>query len=98
MSIMATCGLPLGQYDAALIDWRKRSIKALETTLYWLLDFLSDRAVLVIWTDHQEPAENQTLLSVLERVGLLVEAGSIHEDGCAVSARRADVTPSRKAA
>ena len=37
----ANCGLPAGQYDVALVDWRQRSIKALETTLDWLVDFLS---------------------------------------------------------
>ena len=98
VSTTANCGLPLGQYDVALIDWRQRSIKALETTLYWLVDFLGDTAVLVVWTDPQEPAGNQTLLSVLERVGLVVEAGSIHKHGCAVSARRAEITPNRKVA
>jgi hypothetical protein len=37
----ANCGLPAGQYDVALVDWRERSIKALDTTLGWLLDFLT---------------------------------------------------------
>ena len=40
----ANCGLPAGQYDVALVDWRQRSIKALETTLDWLVDFLSPTA------------------------------------------------------
>jgi hypothetical protein len=35
----ANCGLPAGQYDAALVDWRGRSIKALDPTLGWLVDF-----------------------------------------------------------
>ena len=28
-----TCGLPDGQFDVALVDWRQHSISALETTL-----------------------------------------------------------------
>ena len=35
-----TCGLPDGQYDVALVDWRQHSINALETTLDWLVHFL----------------------------------------------------------
>src|SRR5262245_27345579 len=34
-------GLPCGQSDVALVDWRGHSIKALETTLDWLLHFLT---------------------------------------------------------
>lgn len=45
------CGLPAGQYDVALVDWRGRSIKALDTTLDWLVDFLSPAGGLVVWTD-----------------------------------------------
>jgi hypothetical protein len=43
-----TCGLPRGQFDVALVDWRLQSIKALETTLDWLVHFLDRSAVLVI--------------------------------------------------
>jgi hypothetical protein len=33
VATMANCGLPGGQYDVALVDWRQRSIKALDPTL-----------------------------------------------------------------
>jgi hypothetical protein len=56
----ANCGLPAGQYDVALVDWRERSIKGLDTTLDWLVDFLGSRGVLVVWTDPQEPAGNRS--------------------------------------
>ena len=84
----ASCGLPRGQYDAAFVEWELNSIKALETTLDWLVHFLAAAGVLVIWiaphTDHQR------LGSMLERLGFRVEAGTRCERGLAVSARRLD--------
>src|SRR4030081_449323 len=32
----ATCGLPDGRYDVALVDWQDHSVQALATTLDWL--------------------------------------------------------------
>src|SRR5262245_1003621 len=61
----ANCGLPAGQYDVALVDWRERSIKALDTALDWLLDFLTP----VVWVDPQEPAANRKLRAMLEKHG-----------------------------
>ena len=83
------CGLPAGQYDVALVDWRGRSIKALDTTLDWLVDFLSPAGE-VVWTDPQEPAGNRKLRSLLEKHRLVVEAGTVRDHGCAVSAQRSD--------
>src|SRR5215471_12136874 len=77
------CGLPAGQYDVALVDWRGRSIKALDTTLDWLIDFLTPAGGLVVWIDPQEPAGNRKLRSP-------IEAGTVRERGSAVSAQRAD--------
>jgi hypothetical protein len=94
----STCGLPAEQYDVALVDWRQRSIKALETTLDWLVDFLSPVGVLVVWVDPQEPAGNRKLRRVLDAHGLTVEAGTIREHGSAVSAHRSDVIPIPKVA
>jgi hypothetical protein len=94
----ASCGLPARQYDVALIDWRQRSIKALETTLDWLVEFLPPAGVLVVWVDPQEPAGNRKLRSALIRHGFLVEAGTIHEHGSAVCAQRCDMSPVRKVA
>jgi hypothetical protein len=94
----SNCGLPAGQYDVALVDWRQRSIKALETTLDWLLDFLSPGGIVVMWVDPQEPAGNRQLRRTLEAHGLIVEAGTIREHGCAVSAQRRDSRPFSKVA
>jgi hypothetical protein len=44
----ANCGLPAGQYDVALVDWRRRSIKALDPTLDWPVDFLTPAGVLAM--------------------------------------------------
>src|SRR5580693_10362719 len=40
------CGRPTGQYDVALVDWRRRTLHTLETTMDWLVNFLSLCAVL----------------------------------------------------
>jgi hypothetical protein len=54
--------------------------------------------VLVVWVDPQERAGNRKLRSALQRHGLIVEAGTIHEHGSAVSAQRFDMNPIPKAA
>ncbi len=79
----ANCGLPAGQYDVALVDWRERSIKALDTTLDWLVDFLGSAGVLVVWIDPQEPAANRKLLSMLQTHGL-----TVGPSGCICHGRR----------
>lgn len=89
----ANCGLPAGQYDVALVDWRQRSIKALDPTLDWLVDFLTPAGVLVVWIDPQEPAGNRKLRATLEKHGLAVEAGTVREHGSAVSAQRFELKP-----
>jgi hypothetical protein len=89
----ANCGLPAGQYEVALVDWRERSLKALDTTLDWMVDFLSPAGALVVWIDPQEPAGNRKLRVMLEKHGLIVEAGIVREHGCAVSAQRAGIKP-----
>lgn len=94
----ANCGKPAGQYEVALVDWRQRTFGALESTLDWLVDFLSSAGVLVIWLDPQKPAAAQDLRSALERRGFAVEARTVREDGCAVSARRSQMRPISKAA
>jgi hypothetical protein len=94
----ANCGLPAGQYDVALVDWRRRTFRVLETTLDWLVDFLSSKGILVVWVDPQKPAANEELRSSLQRRGFVIEDGTVHEYGYAVSARRLDVNQMRKAA
>ncbi len=94
----ANCGHPAGQYDVALIDWRRRTLKALETALDWLVKLLSPAGVLVVWVDPQKPTANQNLRFSLEKRGFVIEAGTVHECGCAVSARRREMNPVREAA
>jgi hypothetical protein len=84
------CGLPAGQYDVVLLDGRQRSIKAVETTLDWIADFLSPTGVLIVWLDPHQPATARPLRSVLERHGFWIEAGTRHEQASAVAARRYD--------
>jgi hypothetical protein len=86
----ATCGLPRGQYDVALVDWQGRSLKALETTLDWLVHFLGSSAGVAIWVDSQERAANRKLAAMLEKLGFRIEIGTRCEHGLAVSARRRD--------
>jgi acetolactate synthase regulatory subunit len=94
----ASCGLPAGQYDVALVDWRQRSVKALETTLDWLMDFLSPTGVLVVWVDPQQPASNRKLRSAIEKRDLVVEAGTVREHGSAIAAQRRETKPTVKVA
>ena len=94
----AACGLPQGQYDVALVDWQGRSIKALETTLDWLVHFLAPSAVAVIRVGSREGGASRKLASMLERLGFRVEAGTRCEHGLVVSARRRDAAPKALAA
>jgi hypothetical protein len=94
----ANCGRAAAQYDVALVDWRRRTFKALETTLDWLVDYLGPEGALVIWVDPQKPAAIQDLRAMLERRAFLVEGGTVHDDGAAISARRRQVKPLPKAA
>ena len=86
----ATCGLPCGHYDIAFVEWQLHSIKALETTLDWLVHFLAPASALVIWIDSHGRPDHQKLGSILERLGFRVEAGTRCEHGLAISARRMD--------
>ena len=57
----ANCGLPAGQYDVALVDWRRRTFKTLEVALDWLVDLLSASGVLVVWVDFKGRRERSPL-------------------------------------
>jgi hypothetical protein len=46
----------------------------------------------------QKATAGETLRLSLERRGFVIEAGTVHECGCAVSARRREMNPVRKAA
>jgi hypothetical protein len=92
------CGRPTGQYDVALVDWRRRTLHALELTMDWLMNFLSPRAVLVVWVDAQKPAANDSLRASVTKRGLVIVRGAVHECGCALLARRSQDYPVQKAA
>ena len=94
----ANCGHPAGQYDVALVDWRRRTFKSLEVALDWLVGFLRPAGVVVVWVDPQKAAANETLRLSLEKRGFVIESGTVHECGCAVSARRREMNPIREAA
>jgi hypothetical protein len=94
----ANCGRPAGQYDVALVDWRGRALKNLETTLDWLIDYLCREGVLVVWADHSEPEAHESLRSALECHGFVIENGTVREGSSGVSARRRDVKPIPEAA
>jgi hypothetical protein len=82
------CGLPGGQYDTAFVDWRRRSTKALPSTLDWLVEFLMPTGVLVVWVDPQDAAGNRMLRATLESHGLALEVGTNLVHGSAIAARR----------
>jgi hypothetical protein len=92
------CGRPARQYDVALIDWRRRPIRTLETTIDWLANFLRPDGVLVVWVDAQKPEADRSLRASLEQRGFVIEQGTVHECGCALAARRHQTYPLKKAA
>ena len=92
------CGLPTGHYDVALVDWRRRTLHTLETTMDWLVNFLGPCAVLVVWVDAQKPAANDSLRASLTKRGFVIVRGAVHECGCALLARRSQAYPVQKAA
>jgi hypothetical protein len=92
------CGRPACQYDVALIDWRRRSLPDLELTVDWLGRYLRRAGVLVVWVDAQKPAGNQSLRASLEKRGYVIEQATVHDCGCALSARARQSAPRKKAA
>jgi hypothetical protein len=92
------CGRPAYQYDVALIDWRRRGLPDLETTLDWLGRFLRPAGVMVVWVDAQKPVANQSLRASLEKRSYVIEQATVHDCGCALSARARQSTPLKKAA
>jgi hypothetical protein len=86
--VTACRGLPRGPYDAALVPWYRDSLKALNTTLNWLVPFVRSRGVVAIWVARDEDAANRKLRSMLDRLGFRIEVGTTCENGLAVVARR----------
>jgi len=93
-----TCRAPCGQHDVALVVWREHSIRALETTLNWLVHFLRAGGVLVIWVGPHKRLPNRRLGLALERLGFRIESGTRRENGVAVCARRLESNPVAKVA
>ena len=54
------CGRPTGQYDVTLVDWRRRTLHALEPAIDWLVNFLSPSAVLVVWSTHRNRQQTKS--------------------------------------
>ncbi|HUI96790.1 MAG TPA: hypothetical protein VLX44_13615 [Xanthobacteraceae bacterium] len=94
----ANCGRASGQFDVALIDWRRRTFRMLEPTLDWLMDFLAPAGALVVWMDPQKPAAIEELRFTLTKRGFVIEGGTVRQDGYAVSARRSETRPLSEAA
>jgi hypothetical protein len=92
------CGSPTGQYNVALVDWRRRTLHALEPTIDWLMNFLSPCAVLVVWVDAQKPTANAILRASVTKRGFVIVRGAVHECGCALLARRSQAYPLQRAA
>jgi hypothetical protein len=85
-----TCGLPRGRCQLALLDGRFQSVKAIETTLCWLIHFLAPASALVIGIGSGDGTSNRKLRSMLERSGFQIEVGTRCDDGTAFLARRRD--------
>jgi hypothetical protein len=98
VSTTATCRVPCGQCDVALVASEAHSIKALEAILDRLVHFLSAAGVLVVWVGSHERLSNGALRRMLDRLGFRIEAGTSCENGVAISARRLASYPAAKVA
>ena len=85
----AKSGLPRGQYDVALVDGHLLSLKALETTLDWVVHFLAPKGVLAICIQFNRTG-GRKLGTILEKLGFRVEVGTRCENAFAILARRLD--------
>jgi hypothetical protein len=93
----ATCGLPAGQYHAALVVWHGHSINALAATLDWLVHFVRASEVLAVRIATEEFSQRRLDL-MLRRLGFRSEASTCCEGGIAISARRQNAATSSAAA
>jgi hypothetical protein len=83
----ATCRIPCGRHDAALVAG-EHSIQGLETLLLRVVPFLNARAVTALWVGSDEHQRGRKLQLLLERLGFRIEAGARCESGFVLSARR----------
>jgi hypothetical protein len=94
----ANCGHAAGQYDVALVDWRRRTAKSLEPTIEWIIRDLRPNGKLIVWVDPQKQTANLSLRALLERRGCAIESDTVHDCGCGLAARLLESTPLKKAA
>jgi hypothetical protein len=66
--------------------------------MHWLDDFLSPRAVLVIWLDAQKAAAKEALRAAVTKRGFVVLQGTDHPCGSVLLARRSQALPVQQAA
>ena len=93
----ATCRIPCGQHDVALIVGR-HSIQTLETLLFRIVTFLNTRSTLAVWVSSDERQCGRTLPRLLERLGFRIEAAAKCNHGVVLSARRSEWSQLAKAA
>jgi hypothetical protein len=93
-----TCRIPCTLYDVAVLAWREQSIKALATTLDWLVHFLRPGGVVVVWLEPHERMPSRQLRARLQRLGLRIESGTRCECGVSILARRLESTPTAESA
>jgi hypothetical protein len=86
-AVTAFRGSLQGYYDAALVPWHRNSIKGLDVTLGWLVQFIRNQGVVAIWIGRDEDAARKLRL-MLKRLSFRIEAGTTFENGLAVVARR----------
>jgi len=83
----ATCRIPCGQHDVALIAG-EHSIQALEAQLVGIMPFLNILATTAVWSGSNEHQCSMKLQLLLERFGFRIEAGAKCENGFVLSAQR----------
>ena len=95
---VAKCGHPAKHYHVALVDWRRRTFRSLEATLNWLVDFLCEEGVLIVLTNPPEGAHAREHRCSAGKTPFIIENTVVEAGGYAVSARRRELKPIRKAA
>jgi hypothetical protein len=93
----ATCRVPCGQHDVALLTGR-HSVQAMEALLLRIVPFLTTRAILAVWMGSDGHQRARALQQMLERLGFRIEAGARCQDGFVLCARRQDWKPAANAA
>jgi len=88
-AMAATCRIPCGQHDTALVVER-HSPKNLEALLLRAVPFLKPQAILVLWVGSRQGQGGAKPEQMLERLGFRIEAGTKCDNGFVLSARRGE--------